>query len=186
MSGIFCFCFSLSTILKFCIYNSISILFLQFYIRGQMCTGAGSTSLNYESSKLRNGNFFIKSLLLLLAVIIMIAANWKKKALDIRKLYQRNVLTLTQTMAVLVFLYINGVISDYLFLPSENNSIFVLEMLRVIFLENISFKFLFPIFLIYRTQSLPLSGTEHPTYHYSCSCMFMIRGINSSRCKKAL
>ena len=56
-------------------------------------------------------------------------------------------------MAVLVFLYINGVISDYLFLPSENNSLFILEMLRVIFLENIAFKFLFPIFLIYRTQS---------------------------------
>ena len=118
-----------------------------------MCTGAGSTSPNYESSKLRNGNFFIKSLLLLLAAIIMIAANWKKKALAIGKSYQRNVLTLTQTMGVLVFLYINGVISDYLFLPSENNSIFILEMLRVIFLENIAFKFLFPIFLIYRTQS---------------------------------
>ena len=118
-----------------------------------MCTGAGSISLNYESSKLRNGNFFIKSLLLLFAAIIMIAANWKKKALAIRKSYQRNVLTLRETMAVLVFLYINGVISDYLFLPSENNSLFILEMLRVILLENIAFKFLFPILLIYRTQS---------------------------------
>ena len=119
-----------------------------------MCTGASwSTTDNYESSKLRNGNFLIKSLLLLLAAIIMVAANWKKKALAIKKSYQRNVLTLTETMAVLVFLYINGVVSDYLILPSENNSLFILEMLRVIIFENIIFKFLFPIHLIFRTQS---------------------------------
>ena len=118
-----------------------------------MCSGDGSTGLNNESSKLRKGNFFTKTLLLLLATILMVAADWKRKALAIRKSYQRNVLTLTQTMAVLVFLYINGVVTDYLLLPSENNSLFILEMLRVIFLENIAFKFLFPIFLIFRTQS---------------------------------
>ena len=73
-----------------------------------MCTGASwSKSQNYESSKLRNGNFFIKSLVLLSAGIMMMAIEWKKKALAIRKSYQRNVLTLTETMAVLVFLYIN-------------------------------------------------------------------------------
>ena len=96
----------------------------------------------------------------------MMAAVWKKKELAIKKSYQRNVLTLSQTMGLVVFLYINGVVSDYVLLPSENNSLFILEMLRIIFVENIAFKFLFPIYLIYKTQStLPSLWQRRDTDH---------------------
>ena len=78
----------------------------------------------------------------------MAAICWKR-----RKSYQRNVLTLSQTMALFIFLFFNGVITDYLLLPSDKNSVFVIEMLRVIILENLVFKFAFPLYLIVSTQS---------------------------------
>ena len=57
-------------------------------------------------------------------------------------------------MLILFLLYLNNVILDFL-LPAlvENELLFTLEMLRVIFFENIFFKLVLPILMIHQSKT---------------------------------
>ena len=123
----------------------------------------GTTMTEKIFSNARYQNFFVKSLIVLFVVLNTLGIYWKKKRILLRiPKYQRNVLTLNQTVAVILWLYTNNILCDYLlaiFPPSE--FLFILEELRVLLGENIVTKFLLPICLILNTRrTLPALWTE--------------------------
>ena len=86
---------------------------------------------------------------------------WKKKRVFV-KVKKYNVLTFNQTLKIVIILYINNAVFDYIFQSDittvllyyySSQQIFTLEMLRVILLENICLKFLMPIFFILNTRT---------------------------------
>ena len=102
-----------------------------------------------------------KTVVLILVLITTRAIKWKKKRIFV-KVKKYNCLTFNQTLNIVIILYINNAVLDYIFqcniitvllyyLPSKQ--IFNLEMLRVIFIENIGLKFIMPIMLIINTKS---------------------------------
>ena len=127
----------------------------------QMIGGTTMTEKIFSNARYRN--FFVKSLIVLFVVLNTLGIYWKKKRILLRiPKYQRNVLTLNQTVAVILWLYTNNILCDYLlaiFPPSE--FLFILEELRVLLGENIVTKFLLPICLILNTRrTLPALWTE--------------------------
>ena len=110
---------------------------------------------------LRFGNFVTKTVVLILVLITTRAILWKKKRLFV-KVKKYNVLTFNQTLHIVIILYINNAVFDYIFQCNirtvflyyfSSEHIFTLEMLRVIFIENICLKFIMPIILIINTRS---------------------------------
>ena len=113
--------------------------------------------------ELRYNNFSIKSLTVLFVLLTTVGIYWKKKRILVKiEKYQRNVLTLNQTVALNLWLYINNLLSDYsliFFAPTE--FLFILEELRVLLGENIVTRFLLPVLLILNTRrTLPALWTE--------------------------
>ena len=105
-------------------------------------------------SKARYNNLWSKSIIVIFVLLTTLGIYWKKKRIlcKIPK-YQRNVLTLKQTVGLIILLYANNMLCDYLlavFPPSE--FLFILEELRVILVENLLTRFLLPILLISNTQ----------------------------------
>ena len=105
-------------------------------------------------SKARYNNLWSKSIIVIFVLLTTLGIYWKKKRIlcKIPK-YQRNVLTLKQTVGLIFLLYANNMLCDYLlalFPPSE--FLFILEELRVILVENLLTRFLLPILLISNTQ----------------------------------
>ena len=119
------------------------------------------TNLTDDPDLLRFGNFVTKTVVLILVLITTRAIIWKKKRLFV-KVKKYNVLTFNQTLNIVIILYINNAVLDYIFqfniinallffLSSEH--IFTLEMLRVILIENIVLKFVMPIIFIINTRA---------------------------------
>lgn len=132
------------------------------------------STLEYKTSKakigtnfvddpdlLRFGNFVTKTIVIIGVVITSLAILWKKKRLNVR-VKKYNVLTFYQTLKIVIILYINNAVFDYIFQCNivtailyyySSEHIFILEMLRVIFLENIFIKFIMPTIFIINTRS---------------------------------
>ena len=111
----------------------------------------------------RYRNFWSKSIMLPFVLATTLGIYWKKKRVLSRiPKSQRNVLTLKQTVATILFLYANNICCDYLesaFPPTE--FLFILEELRVILVENIVTRFLLPVLLILNTRrTLPALWAE--------------------------
>ena len=114
-------------------------------------------------SKMRYNNFWNKSLIVLFVLLTTMGIYWKKKRILFRiEKYQRNVLTLNQTVALILFLYTNNMLCDYLLVLSPPSEfLFILEELRVLLGENIITRFLLPVLLILNTRrTLPALWTE--------------------------
>ena len=123
----------------------------------------GNTMTEEIFSEARYNNLWSKSIIVLFVLLTTLGIYWKKKRILSRiEKYQRNVLTLKQTVAVILFLYTNNLLCDYLlaiFPPSE--FLFILEELRVVLVENLLTRFLLPVFLILNTKrTLPALWTE--------------------------
>ena len=123
----------------------------------------GNTMSKEIFSKSRYNNFWSKSIIVIFVLLTTLGIYWKKKRILLRiEKYQRNVLTLKQTVAVILFLYTNNLLCDYLlaiFPPSE--FLFILEELRVVLVENLLTRFLLPVLLILKTKrTLPALWTE--------------------------
>ena len=123
----------------------------------------GNTMTKEIFSKARYNNLWSKSIIVIFVLLTTLGIYWKKKRIlcKIPK-YQRNVLTLKQTVGLIFLLYVNNMLCDYLlavFPPSE--FFFILEELRVILVENLLTRFLLPILLISNTQrTLPALWAE--------------------------
>ena len=105
-------------------------------------------------SNARYRNLWSKSLIVFFVLLTTLGIYWKKKRILFKiPKYQRNVLTLNQTVGVIGLVYSNNILCDYLlacFPPSE--LLFILETLRVILIENILTRFLLPLLLILNTR----------------------------------
>ena len=105
-------------------------------------------------SKARYNNFWSKSIIVIFVLLTTLGIYWKKKRILLKiPKNQRNVLTLNQTVAIILLVYVNNVLCDYLlalFPPSE--FLFILEELRVVLVENTIIRFLLPILLILNTK----------------------------------
>ena len=89
---------------------------------------------------LRNG-------VLAAALIYVTGIYWKKKRTFIPARSQHNLITLNQTVLLVILINLDGMIS-YLLHPNDQSHVFVLELLKIIFIENIFFKCLVPVYLL--------------------------------------
>ena len=111
----------------------------------------------------------MKNVPILVILLLTIGAYWKRRR-DVKKPMKVsgnvNVVTLIQTVSLLLlFSFDNTVLSFVIsrdnILGLNNELVFNLEMLRVIFIENIFFKFLVPIYLLKNSRTnLPLLWAE--------------------------
>ena len=110
------------------------------------------TNFTDDPNLLRFGNFVTKTLIIIVLLITATSIFWKKRRLLIR--FRRcNVLTFNQTVLLMLLLYICNAVCDYILTSYSGDHAFYLEMLRILVIENIFFKVLFPMFLIIRTRS---------------------------------
>ena len=70
-----------------------------------------------------------------------------KRRLSIPWRRNHNVITLNQTVIFVILIYINSTLLPY-YLGTQGRFLLILEMMRVIFIENLGFKFIFPLLLI--------------------------------------
>ena len=89
---------------------------------------------------------------LMLGLVMALGMRWKKRKLSIQWRGNHNVITLNQTLLFVVLIYIDSTLLAY-YLGDEGRTLFYLEMMRVIFNENLAFKFIFPLLLIWSSKS---------------------------------
>ena len=111
-------------------------------------------SLKYHENPdlIRNGNLVFKTWALAFGVLCFFGIQWKRKRrlISVRSYY--NVMTLKETLLLLVLLHLDSAILSY-FLGGQNKSVFTLEMLRTIFIENLFFKCLVPVYLLFQSKT---------------------------------
>ena len=109
------------------------------------------TTVNPDS--LRNGNLVMKTTGLVIVLICTIGIYWKKNRKLIRaRRCQYNVMTLNQTVLLVILLNVDSVVLSY-FLQGKGRLVFTLEILRTILIENIFFKTLVPVYLILQSRT---------------------------------
>ena len=123
----------------------------------------------YENPiQLRYGNLVMKNVLILVILLLSIGAYWKRRNVKnpMKVSGNVNVVTLSQTVSLLsLFSFDNTLLSFVIstdnFLGLSNELVFNLEMLRVLFIENIFFKFFVPLYLLKNSRTnLPLLWAE--------------------------
>ena len=98
---------------------------------------------------IRHGTNMVRTGGLVFALLCATGIYWKKKKMSIPARSQYNVITLNQTVLLVILLQIDSM-SSYLLHPNDQSQrlVFVIELLKIIFIENIFFKFLIPIYLL--------------------------------------
>ena len=94
----------------------------------------------------------MKTCALLFGLVMAIGMFWKKRKMSIPWRGNHNVITLNQTLLLVILIYIDNTLLSY-YLGTGGEFLFNLEMMRIIFIENLAFKFIFPLLLIrFRTE----------------------------------
>ena len=110
---------------------------------------------------MRNGNLAFKTILILLVLILKFGVFWKNRREKKKVKMKYNIMSLNQTILILVMLYLDNAFLSY-FIVDKNNFVFNMEMFRLIFIENICFRFLVPLYLIFDSKSkLPALWAEN-------------------------
>ena len=118
----------------------------------------------YENPQsLRFGNLVMKNVLVVVIIIMSIGVYWKQRHQKnpMRVTGNFNVITLKQTVFFLILISFDNTCMSYViswdnFFGISDDVVFVLEMLRVILVENIFFKFCVPLyFLIESKKKVP-------------------------------
>lgn len=108
-----------------------------------------SHKFSRNPDSIRHGNQMMKNAALVSALICLIGIYWKKKRLFIpaRSQRQYNVMTLNQTVLLVILINLDSMLT-YLLHPNSQQLFFLLELLKIIFIENIFFKCLIPVYLL--------------------------------------
>ena len=125
----------------------------------------------YENPQnIRYGNMVMKNVPLIVVILVAIGVYWKKRQQKkpMKVSGNVNVMTLWQTVCYIIFVSLDNTVlsfvisSDFLsYFELDENLAFNLEMLRVILVENIFFKFLVPLYLLQNSKtSLPSLWVE--------------------------
>ena len=118
------------------------------------------TTLTQNPDSIKNGNLGMKTCALLFGLAMTLGIYWKKRKLTIPWRGNHNVMTLNQTILLIILIYIDNTILPY-YLGNGGRFLLNLEMLRIIFIENLAFKFLFPLLLIRSSKAhLPALWTD--------------------------
>ena len=109
-----------------------------------------SHKLYKNPNSIRHGIQLMRNAILVMALICLVGIYWKKKRMFIppRRQSQFNVITLNQTVLLVILINIDSMVSTLL-TPSEDRLFFVMELLRIIFIENVFFKCLIPVYLLH-------------------------------------
>ena len=83
---------------------------------------------------------------------LAIGMHWKKMKMSISWKGNHNVITLNQTLLFVILIYIDSTLLAY-YLGTGGRFLFHLEMLRIILIENLAFKFVFPLLLLWSSKS---------------------------------
>ena len=127
---------------------------------------------------MRNGNLAVKTTLILLVLILKFAIFWKNRREKKKTKINYNIMSLNQTILLLILLYVDNTFLPY-FINDKTKIVFNMEMLRIIFIENIFFRFLVPIYMIIDGKSkLPALWVEN---HERKLKFFMTRFVPSPR-----
>ena len=95
-----------------------------------------------------------------MVIILYTTVLWKKTRLKVPK-YQRNLLTLNQTVAIRVWLTLDFYLVQLILMIIPEEKILMFEMVKVIIVDNICYRFLIPLGLIFTTKkSLPQLWSE--------------------------
>ena len=85
-------------------------------------------------------------------LVAAIGMHWKKMKMSISWKGNHNVITLNQTLLFVILIYIDSTLLAY-YLGTGGRFLFHLEMLRIILIENLAFKFVFPLLLLRSSRS---------------------------------
>ena len=135
-------------------------------LRSQLCrlnVNIEQLDQNRKSYKMRFVNLLNKNVLLFVILIMTIGIYWKlrQQKRPMRVSGRANVITLKQTVILLILISLDNAGLSYVIcrvnsLGMSEELVFRLEMLRVILIENIFFKFLLPLYFLERSRtSLP-------------------------------
>ena len=103
----------------------------------------------------------VKTTLILLVLILKFGISWKNRRENKKIKINYNVMSLNQTILLLVLLYVDNTYFPY-FILDKSKIAFNMEMLRLICIENIFFRFLLPIYMIIDSKSkLPALWVEN-------------------------
>ena len=94
----------------------------------------------------------MKTCALMFGVAMAIGMHWKKRKMSIPWRRNYNVITLNQTLLFVILIYIDNTLLSY-YLGTGGWFLFNLEMLRIILIENLAFKFVFPLLLLKSSKS---------------------------------
>ena len=101
---------------------------------------------------IRNGGLGMKTCALLFGLAMTIAMYWKKKKLSLPWRGNHNVITLNQTLLLVLVIYIDSALLTS-YLGTGGRFLFNLDLMRMIFIENLAFKFIFPLLLIWSSRA---------------------------------
>ena len=126
----------------------------------QICTGLLESVEHQDSFPTRYLlNFASMTLRLVVVVVLSLGITWSWARNGLAGKVNRkqvNVLTLKQTIILIIFLYLDYLIasgSRHLIGIFNAKILFAIEMSRVLLIENILLKFILPLFLIIKTKS---------------------------------
>ena len=113
-----------------------------------------TTKTTYKNPEsLRNANLLMKSVVLVTAIICSLGIGWVAARRALRVRCQFNVITLKQTLLLVTLLYLDSIIFSYGLLHRTDHQLsFMMEMFRIILVENIFFKFLVPLLIILHSR----------------------------------
>ena len=121
-----------------------------------------SNTSNISEKEVFNRYKFLASFTIgtFLVTILFTAILWKKTGLKVAS-YQRNLLTLNQTVAIRVWLTLDFYLVQLILIIIPTEKILLFEMVKQILVDNICYRFLIPLILILTTKkNLPQLWTE--------------------------
>ena len=110
------------------------------------------------SDKFTNEVFGLSSLTLGTTVVIILFYSilWKKKYYNRLTRIKRNVINLNQTVALRVWILADYCAAQIILMAIPQDKVVVFEMYKLIFVDNILYRFLVPfIFIFYTKKTLP-------------------------------
>ena len=87
----------------------------------------------------------------IVVLILYITVLWKKNRLQVPK-YQRNLLSLNQTVAIRTWLTLDFYLVQLILMIIPEEKILLFEMVKLIIVDNICYRFLIPLLLIFTTK----------------------------------
>ena len=108
----------------------------------------------------RKGLLLFDAIGTIVVLILFISALWKKKRMEIPK-FRVNLLTLKQTVAIRVWITLDLHLVTLICMIIPEEKIMVFEMFKQIILDNLFYRFLFPLFLLFTNKKkLPQLWSE--------------------------